>query len=80
MAQTSKTPYEIRLEVLKMAKEHMDHMFAAQVDFAGQLFAAAVAANKTTVEELSKFAVQPYSMDDLMKKANELYAFILRKD
>lgn len=78
--QGSKTPYEIRLELLQMAKDHLESTFKAQVDFATQMTAALVAANKATVEELQKFAPKAYTVDDITKKASELYAFILKKE
>lgn len=80
MASTSKSPYEIRLELLQMAKDHLDATFKAQVDFATQLTAALVAANKASVDELSKLAPQGYTIEDITKKAAELYAFILKRD
>jgi hypothetical protein len=76
----SKTPYEIRLEILQMAKDHLDAAFKAQVDFATQMSAALIAANKATIEEMQKLAPVGYTIDDITKKAAELYAFILKKD
>lgn len=76
----SKTPYEIRLEILQMAKDHLDATFKAQVDFSTQMIAAMIAANKASVEELQKLAPHGYTVDDITKKAAELYAFILKKD
>lgn len=77
---SNKTPYEIRLEVLQMAKTHLDASFKAQCDFAAQMMAAMVAANKASVEELSALIPKAYSFDEVTKKAAELYAFILKKD
>lgn len=76
----SKTPYEIRLEILQMAKDHLDAVFKAQVDFATQMTAALIAANKATLDDLQKFAPVSYTVEDITKKASELYAFILKKD
>lgn len=76
----SKTPYEIRLELLQMAKDHLDASFKAQVDFATQMSAALVAANKASVEELSKLAPKGYTFDEIAKKAAELYAFVQKKE
>lgn len=78
--QGSKTPYEIRLELLQMAKDHLDASFKAQVDFATQVTAALIAANKATVEELQKLAPKSYSIDEITKKAAELYSFVQKKD
>jgi hypothetical protein len=76
----TKTPYEIRLELLQMAKEHLDATFKAQVDFANQMTAALVAANKATAEELQKWAPKAYTTDEIIKKAAELYGFVQKKD
>lgn len=76
----SKTPYEIRLELLQMAKEHLDTLFHAQNVFATQMVNAMQQANKATVEELKQFAPKAYSIDEITKKAAEMYAFVLKKD
>jgi hypothetical protein len=76
----SKTPYEIRLELLQMSKDHLDAVFKAQVDFATQMTVALIAANKATVEEIQKLAPKAYSIDEVTKKAQELYSFVLKKD
>jgi hypothetical protein len=79
MAQ-SKTPYEIRLEVLQMAKEHLDAQFHRNCDFATTMIQALITANKATVDEMSRLVPKMYSIDELTAKAIELYAFILKKD
>ena len=77
---TTKTPYEIRLEILQMAKDHLESSFKAQVDFATQLSAAMIAANKATIEELKALAPKAYTIDEITKKAAELYAFVQKRD
>lgn len=77
---STKTPYEIRLELLKMAKDHLDTTFKAQCDFAAIMMDKMVAANKATVEEMQNMMPVPYSLDDITKKATELYSFILKKE
>lgn len=76
----NKTPYEIRLEVLQMAKDHLEATFKAQCDFALQMANVLVAANKATVDELKNLQPVGYTIDDITKKAVELYAFVLKKD
>lgn len=76
----SKTPYEIRLELLQMAKEHLDASYRAQIDFASQLMGVLERANKTNVEELQKLIPVSYTVDEITKKAAEMYAFVLKKD
>jgi hypothetical protein len=76
----SKTPYEIRLELLQMAKSHLDATFKAQCDFAAQIMDAAIKANHANIEQLQAMAPKGYGIDEITRKAGELYAFILKKD
>jgi hypothetical protein len=75
-----KTPYEIRLEVLQMAKDHLDAVFKAQCDFAAQIMGAAIQANHANIEQLQALTPKGYGIDEITKKAAELYTFILKKD
>jgi hypothetical protein len=71
----SKTPFEIRAEMLQMAKDYMDQAWHVNVDFSRQLFKQ----GKKTAEEMTK-ALEPYPMKDLMAKAQEFYGFVSKKD
>lgn len=71
---TNKNPFEIRSEVLEMAKDYMDRQTQMNIDFATKMFDA----GKQTATELQE-AMTPYSMDDLMAKAKEMYAFVSEK-
>ncbi len=72
---SNKNPFEIRSEVLGMAKDYLDKQYAMNVEFTKKLFEQ----GKKTAEEMQT-AYTPYTMDELMKKAGEMYAFILKKD
>ena len=72
---SNKNPFEIRQDVLAMAKDYMDQQWHMNIDFTRQLFEQ----NKKTVEEMQE-ALKPYSMDELMKKASEMYSFVTKKD
>jgi hypothetical protein len=72
---SNKNPFEIRQDVLAMAKDYMDQQWHMNIEFTRQLFDQ----NKKTVEEMQE-AVKPYSIDELMKKAQEMYAFVTKKD
>lgn len=71
----SKNPFEIRADMLAMAKEYMDKQYELNVSFAKDMLAQ----GKHTAEEFQK-AIQPYSVEELMKKAQELYSFVSKKD
>lgn len=72
---SNKNPFEIRSEVLGMAKDYLDKQYAMNVEFTKKLFEQ----GKKTAEEMQA-ALTPYTMDELTKKATEMYAFILKKD
>jgi len=84
---TTKNPFEIRLEILKMAKEMMDTNYHDAMDGWWNMASSyAEAANKTTddflkqSEELMKSKPVMYSPKEMMEKAQELYSFVSNKD
>jgi len=80
----SKTPFEIRLEVLQMAKEYLDKVHTTNVEFAKDAFYKTSQIQNITVEEAKKLIEQfipaQYTTDELMKQAQAMYAFIMKKD
>jgi hypothetical protein len=72
---TNKNPFELRTEVLAMAKDYMDQSYHMNADFARQMFEQ----GKKTVEEMQA-AFTPYDIKDLVAKAQEMYGFITKKD
>lgn len=72
---SNKNPFEIRAEMLQMAKDYLDQQWQMNLDFTRQMFEQ----NKKTMEEMQD-ALKPYSMEDLMKKAQEMYSFVSKKD
>jgi hypothetical protein len=80
MATNGKTPYEIRLELLQLAQEHLRTTYERQMAFANESLRLATDAGWKTIEELKKLAPAPYTVDDIIKKAQELYGFVQKKD
>lgn len=70
-----KNPFEIRQEVLQMAKDYMDRTWEMNYMFTQQLFDQ----GKKTAEDMQE-ALKPYSTEELMKKAGELYTFVSKRD
>lgn len=71
---SNKNPFEIRAEMLQLAKEYMDQQYHMNIQFAENM----VEQGKKTMEEV-KASYEMYSMDDLMEKANEMYSFVSKK-
>lgn len=81
---TAKNGFEIRLEVLKMAKDMMDQQYnEASNAYWSTLHSTAEKWNKS-VEELVKQTqeMKPvmYSPQEIMDKAQELYGFVSKRD
>jgi len=71
----NKNPFEIRAEMLQLAKEYMDQQYHMNIQFAENMMNQ----GKKTVEDV-KETYKMYSMDDLMEKAKEMYSFVSKKD
>lgn len=72
---STKNPFEIRAEMLQLAKDYMDQQYHMNITFAEKM----VEQNKKTIEELQD-AYKIYSMEDLMAKAKEMYSFVSTKE
>lgn len=77
---SGKTPFELRTDILQMAKDYMDQQYHMNVDFARKAFDEAVAAQKVQADAWKSYVPQMYTIEDLMKKAQELYGFVSKKD
>tara|TARA_Y100000389_G_scaffold54036_1_gene49899 strand:- start:28296 stop:28517 length:222 start_codon:yes stop_codon:yes gene_type:complete len=71
----SKNPFEIRSDMLQLAKEYMDQQQYQNLEFSKKMYDQ----GKLQMEEWQK-ASQMYSMEDLMEKAKEMYSFVSKKD
>jgi hypothetical protein len=71
----NKNPFELRAEMLQLAKEYMDQQYHMNVQFAENM----VAQGKKTVEDIQD-TYKMYSMEELMAKAKEMYGFVAKKD
>ena len=92
---SSKTPYEIRAELISLAQRHLEQQYFANLEFARKVYEKSIegmpAPNCRTVEDMAKFQkemmenavkflpVMP-SMEEITKKATELYSFVSKRD
>lgn len=72
---TNKNPFEIRAEMLQLAKEYMDQQYHMNVQFAEKMMEQ----NKQTADDF-KDMYKMYSIEELMAKAKEMYEFVSKKD
>lgn len=71
----NKNPFEIRADMLKLAKEYMDAQHELNIQLMNDLYEQ----GKKTYEEVQD-AYKMYSMEELMTKAKEMYSFVSKKD
>ena len=71
----NKNPFEIRADMLQIAKEYMDQQYHMNVQFAEKMMEQ----NLLTADDF-KDIYKMYSIEDLMSKAKEMYEFVSKKD
>ena len=72
----TKNAFEIRSDILALAKDYMDKQSQINTEFAKAL----INAGTTNMQELAKVMQTTYSMDELMKTAEKMYGFVTKKD
>ena len=72
---SNKNPFEIRTEMLGLAKDYMDQQYQMNVAFAEK----ALETGRKSIEEVQEM-YKMYSTEDLMEKAREMYSFVSKKD
>jgi len=72
---SNKNPFEIRADMLKLAKDYMDAQHELNVQLMNDMYEQ----GKKTYEEVQD-AYKMYSMEELMAKAKEMYSFVSTKD
>ena len=92
---TNKTPFEIRSEILALTVSHLNEQYANNLEFAKQVYNKSLESlslpsvtslddiaefQKSLYEKSLKFIPVPPSIEDILKKANELYSFVKNRD
>lgn len=76
----NKNPYEIRLEVLKMAKEMLDKQYEVNLKTAKESIKLMKESGQPFMNQIDEYIPEMYKPEAVMEKANELYQFITKKD
>lgn len=72
-------PYQIRTDVLAMAKSMMDKQYDTQMKIAQTMFDANKENMDLAKEAWERYIPKMYTMEELMDKANEMYSFVSEK-
>ncbi len=76
---STKTPFELRADLLKQAQDLLESQYDAQIDFATKAFFALVKEGTATVENFKQFTPKFPTSEDVLKQAKEFYAFVNQK-
>lgn len=76
---SNKNPFEIRADMLQLAKEYLDQQYQMNIQFYENMVAEGEKA-RADIEDKLKEAYEMYSTEDLMAKAKEMYSFVSTKD
>ena len=76
---SNKNPFEIRAEMLQLAKEYLDQQYHMNIQFYENMVAEGEK-TRVDIEDKLKEAYNMYSTEDLMAKAKEMYSFVSTKD
>ena len=71
----AKNPFEIRADIMAMAKDYLDKQTALNVQYWEKMYSI----SSLSLEEM-KTAYTPYTMEELVAKAQEMYSFVSKKD
>ena len=72
-------PYQIRTDVLAMAKSMMDKQYDTQMQIAQKMFEANKENMELATEAWNKYIPKMYTIEEVMEKANEMYSFVSEK-
>lgn len=72
---SSKNPFEIRADVLALAQKYIEDSYRINVEYTQKLVEQGQKTSKDLME-----AMQPYTFEDVMEKAQKMYNFVQTKD
>ena len=76
----AKTPYEIRFDLLKMAKDLLDRQYEQSVVIAWQALEKGMETNKTLYKDLEKYVPKMFTPEEIVEQAERLQEFVNKKD
>lgn len=77
---SNKNPFELRFDVLEMAKEMMDRQYDMAQQQYWTMIENAKEQSKEITDVIEKYTPKMYQPAEIMEKAEELYKFVTKKD
>ena len=75
----NKNPFEIRADMLQLAKDYMDQQYHMNIQFYENMVVEGKKAREEIKDKLEE-AYKMYTTEELMTKAKEMYSFVSTKD
>ena len=76
---SNKSPFEIRLEILKMTAELMKAEYESNMEFAHEVFDSIKDKTAMNTAQLDKFMPKPFNFEDMVSKSKQFYDFVNQK-
>jgi len=76
----AKNPYEIRFDLLKMAKEMLDRQYEQASTMAWETMTKAMETNKDLYKDVEKYVPKMFTPEEIIDQAERLQQFINKKD
>jgi hypothetical protein len=72
----TKNAFEIRSDILALAKDYMDKQNTLNAEFTKAL----ISAGTSTLQDIAATIKTTYSIEELMKTADKMYSFVGKRD
>jgi hypothetical protein len=76
----AKNPYEIRFDLLTMAKDMLDRQYEQNCTMAWEAINKAMDTNKELYKNVEKYIPKMFTPEEVIDQAEKLQAFINKKD
>jgi hypothetical protein len=71
----SKSPYEVRLDLLQMSKDMLDKQYQMSMDMVWKTFES----NKEMYKDIEKYMPKMFTSEEIISQAEKLQEFINKK-
>jgi len=76
----AKNPYEIRFDLLSMAKDLLDRQYEQSSTMAWEAMTKAMETNRDLYKDVEKYVPKMFTPEEIIAQAEKLQSFINKKD